>query len=120
MRTTTLQSSKASSSLWKLFAAILLVWLLIPVGQVSAQASGSGTAKPCWAYTRPNGVPTLTFFKTETDLTRFNGYKLDGTTILDKNATTGDIIIEGEPIDQTTWQAYWTEKTSIKDKTETR
>lgn len=120
MRTTTLQSSKASSSLWKLFAAILLVWLLIPVGQVSAQTSGSGTAKPCWAYTRPNGVPTLTFFKTETDLTRFNGYKLDGTTILDKNATTGDIIIEGEPIDQTTWQAYWTEKTSIKDKTETR
>ena len=98
MRTTTLQSSKASSRLWKLFAAMLLVWLLIPVGQVSAQASSSGTAKPCWAYTRPNGIPTLTFFKTETDLTQFNGYKLDGTTILDKSATTGDEIIEGEPL----------------------
>lgn len=37
MRTTTLQSSKASSSLWKLFAALLLVWTLVPIGQVSAQ-----------------------------------------------------------------------------------
>lgn len=37
MRTTTLQSSKASSSLWKLFAAMLLVWILVPIGQVSAQ-----------------------------------------------------------------------------------
>lgn len=120
MRTTTLQSSKASSRLWKLFAALLLVWLLIPVGQVSAQTSDSGTAKPCWAYTRPNGVPTLTFFKTETDLTRFNGYKLNGTTILDKSATTGDEIIEGEPINQTTWRAYWTEKDNIDKKQETR
>lgn len=113
MRTTTLQSSKATSRLWKLFAALLLVWLLIPVGQVSAQTTGSGTAKPCWAYTRPNGVPTLTFFKTETDLTRFNGYKLDGTTILGKNATTGDKIIEGEPFDQTYWTPSWNHKQSI-------
>lgn len=120
MRTTTLQSSKASSRLWKLFAAMLFVWLLIPVGQVSAQTRGSGTAKPCWAFTRPNGIPTLTFFKTETDLTQFNGYKLNGTTILDKSATTGDEIIEGEPFDQTTWHAYWTEKSSIKDQTETK
>lgn len=37
MRTTTLQSSKASSSLWKLFAAMLLVWILAPIGQASAQ-----------------------------------------------------------------------------------
>lgn len=37
MRTTTLQSSKASSSLWKLFAALLLVWILAPIGQASAQ-----------------------------------------------------------------------------------
>lgn len=37
MRTTTLQSSKASSSLWKLFAAMLLVWILVPIGQASAQ-----------------------------------------------------------------------------------
>lgn len=37
MRTSTLQSSKASSSLWKLFAALLLVWILVPIGQASAQ-----------------------------------------------------------------------------------
>ena len=37
MRTTTLQSSKASSSLWKLFAVLLLVWILVPIGQASAQ-----------------------------------------------------------------------------------
>lgn len=37
MRTTSLQSSKASSSLWKLFAAMLLVWILVPIGQASAQ-----------------------------------------------------------------------------------
>lgn len=37
MRTTTLQSSKTSSSLWKLFAALLLVWILVPIGQASAQ-----------------------------------------------------------------------------------
>lgn len=41
MRTTTLQSSKASSSLWKLFAAMLLVWILVPIGQVSAQETSS-------------------------------------------------------------------------------
>lgn len=41
MRTTTLQSSKASSSLWKLFAALLLVWILVPIGQVSAQETSS-------------------------------------------------------------------------------
>ena len=54
MRTTTLQSSKASSSLWKLFAALLLVWLLIHVGQVSAQTSG--TLKAYWKFSRPNGT----------------------------------------------------------------
>lgn len=37
MRTTTLQSSKASSSLWKLFRSPLLVWILVPIGQASAQ-----------------------------------------------------------------------------------
>lgn len=41
MRTTTLQSSKASSSLWKLFAAMLLVWILVPIGQASAQENSS-------------------------------------------------------------------------------
>lgn len=41
MRTTTLQSSKASSSFWKLFAALLLVWILVPIGQASAQETSS-------------------------------------------------------------------------------
>lgn len=41
MRTTTLQSSKASSRLWKLFAALLLVWILFPIGQASAQENSS-------------------------------------------------------------------------------
>ena len=41
MRTTTLQSSKASSSLWKLFAALLLVWILVPIGQAWAQETSS-------------------------------------------------------------------------------
>lgn len=41
MRTTTLQSSKASS-LWKLFAALLLVWILVPIGQASAQNKATG------------------------------------------------------------------------------
>lgn len=54
MRTTTLQSSKASSRLWKLFAAMLLVWLLIPVGQVSAKTSG--TLKAYWKFSRPDGT----------------------------------------------------------------
>lgn len=54
MRTTTLQSSKASSRLWKLFAAMLLVWLLIPVGQVSAQTSR--TLKAYWKFSRPDGT----------------------------------------------------------------
>lgn len=48
MRTTTLLSSKASSSLWKLFAALLLVWILVPIGQASAQnkaTESNGTEK---------------------------------------------------------------------------
>lgn len=48
MRTTTLQSSKATSSLWKLFAALLLVWILVPIGQASAQnkaTESNGTEK---------------------------------------------------------------------------
>lgn len=49
MRTTTLQSSKASSSLWKLFAALLLVWILVPIGQASAQNKA----------TENNGIETV-------------------------------------------------------------
>lgn len=41
MRTSTLQFSKTSSSLWKLFAALLLVWILVPIGQASAQETSS-------------------------------------------------------------------------------
>ena len=41
MRTMTTQSSKVSSRLWKLFAAMLLVWILVPIGQVSAQEKSS-------------------------------------------------------------------------------
>lgn len=37
----TTQSSKVSSRLWKLFAAMLLVWILVPIGQVSAQEKSS-------------------------------------------------------------------------------
>ena len=54
MRTMTTQSSKATSRLRKLFAAMLLVWLLIPVGQVSAQTSG--TLKAYWKFSRPDGT----------------------------------------------------------------
>lgn len=36
-----MQSSKASS-LWKLFAALLLVWILVPIGQASAQNKATG------------------------------------------------------------------------------
>lgn len=41
MRTMTTQSSKATSRLWKLFAALLLVWILVPIGQASAQETSS-------------------------------------------------------------------------------
>lgn len=36
-----MQSSKATSRLWKLFAALLLVWILVPIGQASAQETSS-------------------------------------------------------------------------------
>ena len=48
MRTTTLQPPKASSSLWKLFIAMLLVWIFVPIGQASAQkkaTESNGTEK---------------------------------------------------------------------------
>lgn len=37
MRTSTLRASKAHVSLWKLFAALLLAWICVPISQVSAQ-----------------------------------------------------------------------------------
>lgn len=41
MRTSTSRASKAHVSLWKFFAALLLVWTLVPIGQVSAQGTSS-------------------------------------------------------------------------------
>lgn len=37
MRTSTLRTSKTHVSLWKFFAALLLVWICVPMSQVSAQ-----------------------------------------------------------------------------------
>lgn len=48
MRTTTSRASKAHVSLWKLFAALLLVWILVPIRQASAQnkaMESNGTEK---------------------------------------------------------------------------
>lgn len=48
MRTTTSRASKAHVSLWKLFAALLLVWILVPIRQASAQnkaTESNGTEK---------------------------------------------------------------------------
>lgn len=59
MRTTTLQSSKASSSLWKLFAAMLLVWILVPIGQASAQnkaTENNGTEKTIGGVDKLYGI----------------------------------------------------------------
>lgn len=59
MRTTTLQSSKASSSLWKLFAALLLVWILVPIGQASAQkkaTENNGTEKTIESVDKLYGI----------------------------------------------------------------
>lgn len=119
MRTTTLQSSKASSRLWKLLAALLLVWLLIPVGQVSAQ--NSGTEKACWVLTKPivngNARGTLTFTYAEGD--NLMGKKLLNNKVVDASSPEGDLILDGEPIDETC-HSYWVEKGSVsKDKIET-
>lgn len=119
MRTSTLQSSKASSRLWKLLAALLLVWLLIPVGQVSAQ--NSGTEKACWVLTKPivngNARGTLTFTYAEGD--NLMGKKLLNNKVVDASSPEGDLILNGEPIDETC-HSYWVEKGSVsKDKIET-
>ena len=63
MRTSTLRASKAHVSLWKLFAALLLAWICVPMSQASAQTNG--TEKACWVLTKPtvkgNARGTLTF-----------------------------------------------------------
>ncbi len=49
MRTSTLRTSKAHVSLWKVFAALLLAWILVPIGQASAQNKA----------TENNGIETV-------------------------------------------------------------
>lgn len=78
MRTTTLQSSKASSSLWKLFAALLLVWILVPIGQASAQnkaTENNGTEKTIGGVDNLYGIdPSSTYCTNGTNET--NGDKI--------------------------------------------
>lgn len=78
MRTTTLQSSKASSSLWKLFAAMLLVWILVPIGQASAQnkaTENNGTENTIGGVDNLYGIdPSSTYCTNGTNET--NGDKI--------------------------------------------
>lgn len=113
MRTSTLQSSKANSRLWKLLAALLLVWLLIPVGQVSAQ--NSGTEKACWVLTKPivngNARGTLTFTYAEGD--NLKGKKLYNNKVVGANSPDGEVILDGEPI-KDDCRSYWVKKQSVE------
>lgn len=78
MRTTTLQSSKAPSSLWKLFAALLLVWILVPIGQASAQnkaTENNGTENTIGGVDNLYGIdPSSTYCTNGTNET--NGDKI--------------------------------------------
>lgn len=78
MRTTTLQSSKASSSLWKLFASLLLVWILVPIGQASAQnkaTENNGTENTIGGVDNLYGIdPSSTYCTNGTNET--NGDKI--------------------------------------------
>lgn len=115
MRTTTLQSSKASSSLWKLFAALLLAWICVPMSQVSAQTKG--TAKACWVLTKPivngNARGTLTFTYAEGD--NLKGKKLYNNKVVGANSPDGEVILDGEPI-KDDCRSYWVEKQSVEKK----
>lgn len=79
MRTTTLQSSKASSSLWKLFAALLLVWILVPIGQASAQETSSTNNGSRSTLT---GVDDLTGVDPSSDYCTSNTEETDGNKIV--------------------------------------
>ena len=78
MRTTTLQPSKASSRLWKLFAAMLLVWILVPIGQASAQnkaTENNGTENTIGGVDNLYGIdPSSTYCTNGTNET--NGDKI--------------------------------------------
>lgn len=79
MRTTTLQSSKASSSLWKLFAAMLLVWILVPIGQASAQnkaTASNGTENTIGGVDKLYGIDPSSAFCTDKGLAETDGNKI--------------------------------------------
>lgn len=79
MRTTTLQSSKASSCLWKLFAAMLLVWILVPIGQASAQnkaTASNGTENTIGGVDKLYGIDPSSAICTDKGLAETDGNKL--------------------------------------------
>ena len=79
MRTTTLQSSKASSSLWKLFAALLLVWILVPIGQASAQnkaTASNGTENTIGGVDKLFGIDPSSAICTDKGLAETDGDKI--------------------------------------------
>lgn len=79
MRTTTLQSSKASSSLWKLFAAMLLVWILVPIGKASAQnkaTESNGTENTIGGVDKLYGIDPSSAICTNKGLAETDGNKI--------------------------------------------
>ena len=79
MRTTTLQSSKASSCLWKLFAAMLLVWILVPIGQASAQnkaTASNGTENTIGGVDKLYGIDPSSAICTDKGLAETDGNKI--------------------------------------------
>lgn len=79
MRTTTLQSSKASSRLWKLFAAMLLVWILVPIGQASAQEKSStndGSSSTLTGVDDLVGIDPSSTYCTDKHTNETDGYKI--------------------------------------------
>lgn len=79
MRTTTLQSSKASSRLWKLFAAMLLVWILVPIGQASAQnkaTASNGTENTIGGVDKLYGIDPSSAICTDKGLAETDGNKI--------------------------------------------
>lgn len=111
MRTSTLRASKAHVSLWKLFAALLLAWICVPMSQASAQTNG--TEKACWVLTKPtvkgNARGTLTFTYAEGN--NLKGKKLYNNKVVDASSADGDLIFDGEPIDAKC-TPEWTKKHS--------
>lgn len=78
MRTTTLQSSKASSSLWKLFAALLL-GILVPIGQASAQnkaTASNGTENTIRGVDNLYGIDPSSAICTDKGLAETDGNKI--------------------------------------------